>query len=868
MDETTESATESVEAPPAGSDGSRKPLIDWANAQDSWVRDLAKRVIETRAPLSETDASEVYDLLLAEKRLSETPFTSTDKLTLEAVGASDGSTLKLVKLDRIAGVNALVEGGTLEFDSNLTVLHGQNGTGKTGYSRVIKRAAAVRSAEEILGNVDTSDAATVPSASVSYELDGTEYTEAWQNELGLGSLRRVSVFDAQAASFHVDEDLNYVFTPAELSLYSYCSESLQAIRGRLDREIEALAARPRGLLDHFERGTEVYAIVESLGASTDVAELARLSDVEPTADTELEQLQAEVAGLARGNLEAHQAATAAALTSAKSVRGAFERVAAFSPSTYQEALGELVESRRSAEQLQQTLFSDGLMPHSPDEAWRNFIGSADDYRQHLVSEGHTDVHSHCIYCNQSLGEDAKELIDRYRRVLSDQSTARVEQAQRRLTEVSLTVPDAVLTRASEGLTALGESSAAPGWVGASANLLDDSRTVRDRVADGRSLDESTNLQTAKELVGEIQATIEELETKARELDEQRSAATQLRSKKQQEANELKDRIELSKRVDELRQLVLDAKRAERLSQVAREVSSRIAPALTRASTAASEDLVNRSFEQYFDEECAALGAKKVSLGFQGRRGRAERTKTVGRHRPSAVLSEGEQKVLALADFLAECRMNDGAAPIVFDDPVTSLDYRRLTEVAERISRLAETNQVVVFTHNVMFASAILANRQQKSRRVKFVEVREQSENVKGLLVPDVEPNLDTAKDIAKRVNQAIQHAENADPAAQDALIGHAYDLMRSWCEAFAEQELLAGVSQRYRANVRMTVLNKIRVDRLTDAVGVLQPMFEKICRFIPGHSNPFEQSNVKPTVADLKNDWSALTEMRARYLAS
>ena len=65
-----------------------------------------------------------------------------------------------------------------------------------------------------------------------------------------------------------------------------------------------------------------------------------------------------------------------------------------------------------------------------------------------------------------------------------------------------------------------------------------------------------------------------------------------------------------------------------------------------------------------------------------------------------MLSEGEQKVLALADFLAESRMRGTKAPLVFDDPVTSLDYRRLDEVAARIQNLAETHQVVVLTHNI------------------------------------------------------------------------------------------------------------------------------------------------------------------------
>ena len=43
------------------------------------------------------------------------------------------------------------------------------------------------------------------------------------------------------------------------------------------------------------------------------------------------------------------------------------------------------------------------------------------------------------------------------------------------------------------------------------------------------------------------------------------------------------------------------------------------------------------------------------------------------HRPDAILSEGEKKAVALADFLTEVALNQTSAGIVLDDPVTSQD---------------------------------------------------------------------------------------------------------------------------------------------------------------------------------------------------
>jgi hypothetical protein len=69
---------------------------------------------------------------------------------------------------------------------------------------------------------------------------------------------------------------------------------------------------------------------------------------------------------------------------------------------------------------------------------------------------------------------------------------------------------------------------------------------------------------------------------------------------------------------------------------------------------------------------------------------------------SQILSEGEQRALALSGFLTEVALTDGSGPIVFDDPVSSLDRDRSAKVANRIAAEALDRQVVVFTHDIVF----------------------------------------------------------------------------------------------------------------------------------------------------------------------
>jgi hypothetical protein len=48
---------------------------------------------------------------------------------------------------------------------------------------------------------------------------------------------------------------------------------------------------------------------------------------------------------------------------------------------------------------------------------------------------------------------------------------------------------------------------------------------------------------------------------------------------------------------------------------------------------------------------------------------------------------------------------------------------------------------------------------------------------------------------------------------------------------------------------------------------VIGPAFERFSRYITGHSDPFEQSNVQRTVVDLEADWTLLNDCRKAYIA-
>lgn len=357
----------------------------------------------------------------------------------------------------------------------------------------------------------------------------------------------------------------------------------------------------------------------------------------------------------------------------------------------------------------------------------------------------------------------------------------------------------------------------------------------------------------------MDAALASARTDVEALEEQLNNRLKALSEKRVELAELEASAELARSWSAIEAQVQNAKEADRL-KILKAALPKLARSLTDLSKSASDQLINQSFDALFLEECEALRAPQLKVQFVGREGRAQRRKVMsGRYKPSKILSEGEQKALALADFLAEARLAGITAPIIFDDPVSSLDYRRIDELAQRIAKLADENQVIVFTHDIFFVNKLLALF-EKSKRCSYFQVTD--EHGKGKVTPGTGPRWDTLSGIKGKINATIQAAIQQEGEARDALISTGYSRIRAWCEVFTETELLQGVSQRYQPNIGMTKLGKIRTEKLAELIPRVTAVFEEACRFIEAHSQPLATLGVSPTLSGLESHWRELQECK------
>lgn len=188
-----------------------------------------------------------------------------------------------------------------------------------------------------------------------------------------------------------------------------------------------------------------------------------------------------------------------------------------------------------------------------------------------------------------------------------------------------------------------------------------------------------------------------------------------------------------------------------------------------------------------------------------------------------ILSEGEQRAIAIASFLAELSLSGYAGGAVFDDPVSSLDHFRRVRVAQRLVQEAKTRQVVIFTHDTIFLAELLECIEVERlphlvHHLTWVSDRA-GQCVEGLPW-DHQPykeRIDALKKEQKQMERCWSPYPNDD---QSEAIRQAYVHFRKTLERVIEELVLNGVVHRYQ--------NHIRVKNLSKVVGFTQDEFEEI----------------------------------------
>lgn len=846
-------------------------ILAWSQDRPAWQREALRRLI-LNGELADEDIISLAEICKSVYGLAEQ--RDTVPLAKEHVpDQTTGAPVSLVSIFHHRGVNALAEDQTLKFGPGLTIVYGDNGAGKTGYIRILKSACRARGPEKILGNVVSGTTPLAPVVAIKYKVgaepDLREWTGANEDEF----VSRVSVFDTQCAAVYLTEKTDVAFRPFGLDLFDRLVKACKAVRAKLESEQRALGTNAlTAVQTTIPEGTAVAKFLSNVSSLTKPEAVQALAQLSPEEESRLALLEKSLLDLQANDPEKliRQLNVRAGRVQAL-VRHLKEVELALSDDALETVFAARKEGRHKseeAERLREATFPQGLLQGTGTDAWTVLWKSARRFSQEqayrdkpfpVVEDG-----AQCVLCQQDLDHAAAHRLKQFEDFVASTVERELRQLRdtfsrqrKELTDLKVTTEavDETLKeiRIEHETVADAISAALASNKKRRAAVLSALTEDKDLAADCAALVSITS--TAEGLSTQIDERIETLRT---------SANDQTRKSMTAEAQGLRARKLLAAH----QQTVLDdIERRKKYAAYGLCIDDTKTQAITTKSTAVTKTVVSQKLKKSFQDELVNLSFSHVEVELKELGGadgifyhKLVFTRAPGVELPK-VVSEGEQRCLSIAAFFAELSTADDTSGIVFDDPVSSLDFQWRNAVAQRLVQESKTRQVIVFTHDVVFLLSLRQYAEEQGIEPLDQHVRHQSKGA-GVCAEEL-PWV--ALPVKKKIGYLKNCCQAADKLSRD---GHQdayekeakylYGLLREAWERALEEVLLGGVVERYRSGVQTQQIAHL-ADITSDDCKAVEKAMTKCSIWLPGHDKAPAARSPIPGVDELNADIDALS---------
>lgn len=684
-------------------------ILAWSADSPGWQRDALRR-LATQAVLESAEIDELASICKGDNLA-----VPLETGHLRGPNRDQGE-VYLRQVHGVLHVNALAPDQRLTLHRvGLTIIYGDNGSGKSGYARILKKVCRARMpgrAEEIVPDIYDAAPGT-PSATIEYAISGQNRTCAWQlGQAADNALSGISVFDSRTANVHVDDTNDVAYTPFPLKLLGALAQLCKSVKDKLAAEIAQITAQtPEAIrTPACSRDTAVGKLMARLTANTAQATVEALATLTQAEQDRLAQLTADLAG------DPARAARQLAAMKAKvdehiaRLDRLFASISDDSTNNLRRLAVDSDAARRAAEAASSALFRDEPLPQIGSEVWQALWASA---RAFSDAEAYperrfpvTDHGSVCVLCQQELTPVAADRLNHFEAFVRDDSQQRADAARvaydRALATfkgeaVSLADLANIMTTVRDDLR---QDALAMEIRGATLRALWRHRQIRRRHANPSAAIDVPIIEYSRQALVDQAAGIE---TRANTLVAE--AGSPARAAVLAEKAELVDRQWLGGIKADVFAEIERQKKIARLEAAQRDTATN---RVTTKSTEIAQALVTDALRAQFAREVASfeIAGLAVELRQQNSVQGIPRFKVALTRKPTAavgqVLSEGEYRCVALAAFMAELATTGNKSGIVFDDPVSSLDHMHREAVAKRLVAEAAHRQVIVFTHDLAF----------------------------------------------------------------------------------------------------------------------------------------------------------------------
>ncbi|WP_031193258.1 AAA family ATPase [Mesorhizobium sp. L2C066B000] len=805
--------------------------------------------------LAAEQIGQVYSVFLHGFGLADEP---SPKLEIPATITGKASGLasqkpRLLRIHDVSGVNALTPSAELAFSPQLTLIYGGNGAGKSGFARILTNVCFSRTRHAIIPDIYDDTAPRKASATiVLVDHAGNEIPLVFDGTTEHAELKRsFAVFDSSVAGKHLSDSGPLGFKPAGFDVFPEMARVYGLLAQKLAAAIDVRPKQNRFVNAFIGNVTAASAAVAALGPKTDLVALRKLAEYGKDEDARLEEIQRLTLELQSTSPEESIRRLTEARMPVEVLRDTLKQVRAGLSKTERDGAKSLLrEFNDTAKKVAATgtaSFKSEKLKGAGGPEWEKLITAA--YKSAAVEHDHypNDGDS-CLLCQQPLGDQAIELFGRYWEFLT--STDRTA-----LMALDTKIKAKIKGFESLTLDIFGEDTVARTYLKAAHPSLDEQiiqllailKLDRDAIVVAlQKAGETFPGDGTMDLTPAFEAVITKIDADIADL-KLLSVADAI-AKLDAERVELRHREVLSKNLDDIEKYVSDLKWCE-------VADSKAKPALSpRRLTEKEGELFSRviaeTYRSRLGQECSGLEcAIPVEFRTKGQKGQTIRSLAIKEFALDQILSEGEQRAVALADFLTEAALNELNAGLIFDDPVNSQDHQRKERIASRLVEEAKSRQVIIFTHDLLFFTKVCgaAERAQIEPMMHWVQ---RGANDKPGFVSLNDAPISTPQYLkTKLAEETLAQAQQLLGSARVDLVRKGAGQLRRTIEEVVPHLLLKQVVRRWDDRIMVTALRRVMWDQIL--IEEIIEVFEMCSAMMEGHSHTEAGTEAPPTIEKL-----------------
>ena len=770
---------------------------------------------------------------------------------------------EIVNINQIKSILEITNVGLLDikepisFKPGLNVCYGKNGSGKSSIFLALCKALGFN--KNITTNIN-SDEEDCSCSIVVKDTLGEEKTLEWHRGES-NQTRNVKLFDSEISQFLVEKDQINHFEISHLKseYFTFLHHLFNDVSSELQKKLLSTTSNFDSVKKTIESNIPSFFSENIVATEEDFLKISFTDNDQKI----LNKIEAKIKTLEKHEVEAITKNLSTAQNHVHSFLNLFGTLS-IDESSYEEketwsfeltldyfdGINKLIGQYNLAKEAFEESSSDKLAKLIPENwikqnKWNDFIKSSIDFLNSLGKiEKKKYIEDSCAYCHQPLQTvEAKKLIKIYHQIQEEHEN-KLKSISTKLENISEKFGSIILfieklpeynKIIEEEFSILGRSGKIKLELEKLKNIVENIKTS---INDFKniSIDEidflllknawGDYLELDDDFIKVISSINKSSNDKQKNIDNLKEKALPFQTKRDlvKNSEDIIKYFKYNKLTDEVNEKLTDI--------------SAIRQAYGRLATSFSQEIPLKIFKNKLIEEYnnfnftppEVWNLTTITRGEENKRVYSLKDKHI-----SEIFSEGERKIHALADFLALCKTNNFKGIYIFDDPVNSLDEDNIEVVCQRILELVnEGNQVLVFTHNLFFLYSLIEHNYDKE---KITKLKRLSDSVYLEREVQVGRNIELKKvyeEIEKRLNSLSKKDEQN---ISEYELKEIYNLMSGYLESFVEVILFKEVVTRYRANIRMHSLDRVKGTDLS-IIDDLMNLHNKTSRKCSRHSHP------------------------------